>query len=137
MWKGKYIISPHTQKETAFFFIYTEDRAKNEAKPVYASDADIVVTAESNLLTVDFPQAVGETVQYSVNLRRASDRSIVNRVVTWSKNIFHCPPPRLSVTFDDVEPGDYLVDVRPRAPFGTQGEAIEASFHLTQDAEVV
>ncbi|MBQ4321757.1 MAG: metallophosphoesterase [Oscillospiraceae bacterium] len=108
-------------------FTYTEDRAKTEATPEFAADADITVTRKDGELSVTFPQAVGDTVQYAVNLRR-KDGSVLRRIVTFAKQIYACPPETLTVDFGKTAPGEYTVDVRPSAPFGTRGKAIRKGF---------
>lgn len=111
-------------------FVYTDERIRTEKAPEFSANADLNVTCTEQKLLVDFPQAIGETEQYTVTLRRAKDQSVVARIVTLSKQIYYRPPQRLTVSFDLLPPGEYLAEVRPRGYFGSQGAILSVSFSV-------
>ena len=111
-------------------FVYTDERIRTEKASEFSANADLNVTCTEQKLLVDFPQAIGETEQYTVTLRREKDQSVVARIVTLSKQIYYRPPQRLTVSFDLLPPGEYLAEVRPRGYFGSQGAILSVSFSV-------
>ena len=109
-------------------YVYTDRRALTEVAPAFAADAVPVVSVEAGNVFVTFPQAQGETAQYTVNIRRAEDRSVAGRAVIWSQQVFLHPPKTLTVTLENIGVGEYVAEVEPKGYFGALGTKISAKF---------
>lgn len=108
-------------------YVYTDRRALTETASEFASNATVTATVDGTKISVTFPQALGETAQYTVNIRRSKDNSVVGRAVVWSKQIFLNPPETLTVPFENIEQGEYIAEVEPKGYFGALGKKISTT----------
>lgn len=95
-------------------FVYTDKRYKTTDAPWFAEDAAISVAAEEDgKLTVAFDQARTEkdyVNDYNIYIKRA-DGTIAAVKNIWSEYYFYNMPQSLSVSFENIEPGEYYAEV--------------------------
>lgn len=95
-------------------YLYTDARYRTEEAPWFEDSAKAEIKdVKSDGFTVEFDQAKVKTEyvdDYNLYLKRA-DGLIVRNSTIWSKFYLYDMPDKLSVTFDELESGEYYVEI--------------------------
>ena len=96
-------------------FVYTDARYLTTVKPYFADDATVTFDcSEKGSVTVAFTQAkIDEDMvdDYIIRLRNKKDGTVVKQAAVWSSYYLYNMPETCSVTFKDVEKGEYYVEI--------------------------
>ncbi len=96
-------------------FVYTDARYLTSVKPYFEENAEVSFdSSEKGSLTVSFTQAkIDEDIvdDYIIRIRKQKDGTVVKQAAVWSSYYLYNMPETCSVTFKDVEAGEYYVEI--------------------------
>lgn len=94
-------------------FEYTDKRYKSDVTPYFKENSSIDVCLDRNSVMVKFEQALIDeeyVCDYNVYVKN-SDNLIVANKNLWSDYYFYDMPEFLEVSFDDLTPGEYFIEI--------------------------